>query len=45
MSSKEWLGKYKQLVDLANELGECPYFEDLEIQCRDCILKDNAIIL
>lgn len=42
MSSKEWLDKYNQLVDLVNELYNCPYFKNLEIQCSDCILNGKC---
>lgn len=42
MTYEEWLDKYKQLVDLANELNKCLNANNIAIQCCDCILKDKC---
>lgn len=45
MSSKEWLDKYNQMIDLANELYKCPNYIDSEIHCSECRLNNKCSIV
>ena len=45
MTHDEWFDKYTQMIKLAKELGECPYYMNLEIHCNKCIFRNKCTLV
>lgn len=43
MNPTEWTGKYFEMVSLVKALDDCPYYDDIEVSCQSCPIRNKCI--
>lgn len=44
MSVEEWKAKYNEIISLANELADCPYYDVDSMCCAKCPIANKCNI-